>query len=206
MDFEQIAQELQMMANTGTRVPGFRRKVMVDIDRLTALSGELHRSAPMNMLEASEVVKQKDSLINLARMEAERIRATAEEDARQLTSSAREEHDAKVGESEILRAAENKGQEIKEEALLESQQIVQDAQRRAYRIINEAEASALTRRDGADNYAREVLFNLEEQLAEVLGQVRRGIDALRIEVEASHQTAQRVQNDITSNGNSQVHA
>ena len=195
-----------MMANSGTKVPGFRRKVMVDIDRLMTLSGDLRRSAPMNIAEASEVVKQKESLLNLAHMEAERIRSSAQEEARQLSSAAQEEHAAKVGESEIIKAAEAKGQETKEEALLESQQIVQDAQRRAYRIINEAEASALTRRDGSDNYAREVLFNLEEQLAEVLGQVRRGIDALRIEVEASHQTAQQVQHNIVTNGNPQVHA
>ena len=43
----------------------------------------------------------------------------------------------------------------------------------------------MSRREGADHYAREVLFNLEEQLAEILGQVRKGIDALKLDVEAT---------------------
>ena len=34
------------------------------------------------------------------------------------------------------------------------------------------------RRKGADNYAREVLFALEERVADTLGQVRGGIDLL----------------------------
>ena len=70
-------------------------------------------------------------------------------------------------------------------------QILQDAQRKAYRILDDAEGASVTRRDGADHYAREVLFNLEEQLADILGQVRRGIDALKLEVEASKKQRQQ---------------
>ena len=74
----------------------------------------------------------------------------------------------------------------------EAQQILQDAQRKAYRIINESEGASISRRDGADHYAREVLFNLEEQMADVLGQVRRGIDALKLEIESSKKQQQQV--------------
>ena len=87
---------------------------------------------------------------------------------------------------------------LQEQAGYESQQILQDAQRKAYRIVSEAENVALARRDGADSYAREVLFNLEEQLADILGQVRRGIDALNLEVEASKRKQQ--QNSVPVNG------
>ena len=52
----------------------------------------------------------------------------------------------------------------------------------AYRIIDEAETLASSRREGADQYAREILFGLEERLADLLGQVRRGIDAINMEV------------------------
>ena len=98
-----------------------------------------------------------------------------------------------VDDSEILKAAELKGQEIREEAAYEAQQILQDSQRKAYRMINESDNAAMSRRDGADHYAREVLFNLEEQMADVLGQVRRGIDALKLEIEASKKQQQHVQ-------------
>ena len=212
MDIGQISNELQMLAQNGTRVPGFRRKVMVETDRLLELASMLRGSLPADIQEASELLKQKEGLLNLASMEAERIKKAAQEEASALTSAAKEEHATKVDDSEVLKAAENRGEELKEEAVYESQQIVQDAQRRAYRTLQEAEASALNKRDGADNYAREVLFNLEEELADVLGQVRRGIDAIRIEVEASQQKSQEVHANLGSgsgnggNGQSKLQA
>lgn len=190
MEIGHIADEIKLLASTGTRVPGFRRKVMVDIDRMITLGDELRRSVPADIQEASEVIKMKESIINQSYLEAKRIRGVAEEEAGALTSAAQEEHASKVDDSEILKAAESKGQEIREEAASEAQQILQDAQRKAYRMINEAEGASTSRRDGADQYAREVLFNLEEQMAEVLGQVRRGIDALKLETEASKKQQQ----------------
>ena len=37
MEIGQIADELKLLGSTGTKVPGFRRKVMVDIDRMITL-------------------------------------------------------------------------------------------------------------------------------------------------------------------------
>ena len=45
-------------------------------------------------------------------------------------------------------------------------------------MIENAEKDAEKRRYGADNYSREVLFALEERIADTLGQVRSGIDLL----------------------------
>jgi cell division septum initiation protein DivIVA len=190
MEIGHIADELKLLASTGTKVPGFRRKVMVDIDRLITLGDEMCKSVPADMQEASEVIKMKESIINQAYMEAKRIRGVAEEEATALSSAAQQEHASKVDDSEILRAAELKGQGIREEAAYEAQQILQDSQRKAYRMINESDSAAVSRRDGADHYAREVLFNLEEQMADVLGQVRRGIDALKLETESSKKQQQ----------------
>ena len=41
-----------------------------------------------------------------------------------------------------------------------------------------AEKSSREMKDGADQYAREVLFNLEEKLSSQLNQIRLGIDSL----------------------------
>ena len=67
------------------------------------------------------------------------------------------------------------------QGLLEAQQIIQEAQRKAYRLLDEAERVAAERREGANRYARETLFDLEERMSGVLGQVRRGIDTLGVE-------------------------
>ena len=172
MDFEQAIQELQTLYNTSNRVPGFRKKVMVDG---AAVKGSL----PADVQEAEEILKQKDSILNQAYLEAQRMKTTVEEQVTEQIEAARQEHLSKVDESEIVRAAEARGQEIRDEAMVEAQEIVQDAQRRAIRMQNESESTAISRREGADQYAREVLFGMEEQLSEILGQIRRGIDTLR---------------------------
>ena len=192
MDLTYIVEELQSLVSTGSRVPGFRRKVLVEIDRLEALAEKVSMSAPAHMQEANEVLKQKESMINQAYLEAQRIKGSAEQEADAITTAARREHETKVSDSEITEAAEAKAREIKDEATVEAQQLVQDAQRRAHRIMSEAEVSVSDRRDGADQYTREVLFNLEERLADVLGQVRRGLDSLVLESEKPQRTGNHV--------------
>ncbi len=199
MQTPQIADQLRAMANSGTRVPGFRGKVMVDADSLLNMSNQLGNiDMSDDVREAGEVIRMKESILNQAYLEAKRIRTSAEEESHKLTDQAEAEYHLKVGESSVLKRAEELSQEMQEQAGYESQQVLQEAQRKAYRIISEAENVSLARRDGADSYAREVLFNLEEQLADILSQVRRGIDALNLEVEASKR--QQQQNGAHSNG------
>ena len=165
-------------------MPGLRGRAMVDLDRLAKLGEELETSIPTDIQEAEEILKQKDSIINQAQLEARRVKEAAEQEGKNLKMHAQQEHEAKVDETEVVRAAQAKAEEVNQQALQDAQQIVQDAQRRAYRIMDEAEAAATTRREGADQYTRETLFNLEERLSEQLGQVRRGIDTLGLEVDA----------------------
>ncbi len=183
MDLTHIVDELQSLVSSGSKVPGFKKKVMVDIERIESIANELRSSLPAHMQEANEVLRQKESMINQAYLEAQRVKGAAEQEANAITSAARREHESKVGDSEITSSADANANETKDEAAIEAQQIVQDAQRRAHRIVDEAESLSSGRRDGADHYSREVLFNLEERLAEVLGQVRRGLDSLVLESE-----------------------
>ena len=169
---------------------------MVDIDELTNLSDQLEGGMPQSIQEADEILRQKESILSLAHMEAQRIKSVSEREVSEMTLAAKLERETKIGDSEILKAATEEGEGLKEGAMSEAQSIVKDAQRKAYRIINDAEASAMTRRDGADQYSREVLFNLEEQLSESLGQVRRGIDALRSGID----------DKILENGNNKIPA
>jgi hypothetical protein len=184
IDIVQIIEELESIASSATKVPGLRRRVMVDMDRLVAVGGELRSSIPSDIQEAREILRQKESILNQTQLEARRIKEAALQEALSTRTSAEEEKQTKVDETEILKVAEAKADQVGQQGAQEAQQIMQDAQRRAYRIIDEAEAASTARREGADQYARETLFNLEERLAGLLGQVRKGIDALGIEVEA----------------------
>ena len=151
-----------------------RKRVMVDADRLASVGKELRDSIPADIQEATEILKQKDSIVNQAHLEARRVKEAAQQ-----------EQASRINQTEIVKAAETKAEEV-------SQQGLQDAQRKAYRIVDEAEADAAVRRDGADQYAKETLFDLEERLANLLGQVRKGIDILGLEVETNGLTPKAV--------------
>ena len=200
MDFEQALQGLQQLYSSSSRVPGFGRKVMVDGDLFTSVINNLQTAMPADVQEAREVLRQKDSILNQAYLEAQRVRSTVEDEVSSHIAAATREHQAMVAESEVLKVAEAQGETIREEAMSNAEEIVQDAQRKAYAIVSEAEDIAASRRDGADQYSREVLFSLEEQLSEVLGQIRRGIDTLKPNLEPMPVPQQNNQNDYSNIG------
>ena len=181
MDMDAMVGEIQAIVDDGTRVPGFKNRLMVDVDRLSALEQMIQTSIPASVREAATVIAQKESIINQAYLEAQRMKKTAEDEASGITLSAEQEHQAKVDESAIVASSQAKAEQIQGGAMTEAQQIIQDAQRKAYRLLSEAEASAQGRVEGADQYAREVLFDLEEKMSETLSQVRKGIDTLKTE-------------------------
>ncbi len=183
MDFEQALQELQQLYSGSSRVPGFGRKVMVDSDLFTKVINNIQMAMPADVQEAREVLRQKDSILNQAYLEAQRVRSTVEEEVSSHIAAATREHQEMVSESGVLKVAEEQGAKIRESAMSEAEELVHDAQRRSYAIVSEAEDIASSRREGADQYSREVLFSLEEQLSEVLGQIRRGIDTLKPNME-----------------------
>ena len=183
MDFEQAYGELQRLYSSANRVPGLRRKVMVDADQFARVINELRTAMPADIQEAQEIIRQKDSILNQTYLEAQRLKTQIEEEVSAQKQASMREHETMVGESSIISAAQERAEQLGEEAQGEAEEIIQDAQRRAYRIVTEAEDIAAARREGANQYASEVLFSLEEQLSEILGQIRRGIDTLRPEAD-----------------------
>lgn len=83
-----------------------------------------------------------------------------------------------ISQTEITRVATEQAAETETEAQASANRLIDDAENKVNGILKEAETSAAARRKGADNYAREVLFTLEERIADTLGQVRGGIDLL----------------------------
>lgn len=84
----------------------------------------------------------------------------------------------------MIRAAQEKAQAIvteataKHEDLLENHEIVARARTTADVILREAEERARKVREGADQYAAQLLGELEARLSGALGSVRKGREAL----------------------------
>src|SRR5579862_6983987 len=84
----------------------------------------------------------------------------------------------------VMRAAQEKAQAIVEEAaskheeLLDQNELVQRARTTAEVVLREAEERARKIREGADQYAAQVLAEMEGRLSGALGAVRKGRESL----------------------------
>ena len=67
-----IVEELESISDSATKVPGLKKWVMVDPDRLHGVVKELATAIPADIQEAQEVIRQKESIINQAHLEARR--------------------------------------------------------------------------------------------------------------------------------------
>ena len=192
MDTDRILDEIDALSNSSTKVPGFRGKIMIDSEKLDFIYREIKEGLPSDLQEAKSIILQKESIINQAELQAKRLKEEAQQSAVEMDSAASQAHSERVSDSEVLREANTQSDSIKAAAATEAQNIVREAQRKAYSITSEAESYSTMQREGADRYSMEVLACLEEKLSEILGQVRRGMDSLRVE-----ETSDAPRNGIT---------
>ena len=150
------------MGASATKVPGARRR-LVNLEKLEELVDQMRVAVPKDIIEAEEVLQRREDILSQALVEARRIRATAESDYR-----------SRIDESELVKQAEE-----------QAAKTVEEAQQKAQRVLDMADADAKTRRASSDQYAQDVLYQLEQQIANILSTVRRGIDTLDVEQKAA---------------------
>lgn len=180
-------EKLEEMLTSG-RVPGTSR-TLINVDRVSEVVEALKGELPDQVTDAEAVLRQKEGILKQAELEARRLRAYADEEAttiRRLAEeqsneqleNARKQASEMVEETSIVKQSHERAEEIEAEARRKGEKSIIEAQAKVNQIIANAEKEADERRKGADAYAREVLFSLEERIAETLGQVRSGIDLL----------------------------
>lgn len=85
-----------------------------------------------------------------------------------------------VEKDRVIGGAQTEAEKIVSEAqeraqtMLKDNELVKSAEQQAQTIITEAQATAREIRDGADDYALQVLMGLETELNRLVAQVRRG--------------------------------
>ncbi|MDP6821829.1 MAG: hypothetical protein QF554_00860 [Dehalococcoidia bacterium] len=198
MSLEQRLEALESLVASG-RVPATSR-TLINLERFNAAIEEIRSELPDEMNESRAIIRQKESVIKQAEIEARRIRAYADEEATTIRETAEEKATIAIDTASERAAKMIQQNEVTSEAGRRAEEIIAEAEGRAARIIedaeaaaaekaeesesrismmmNDAEADAGIRRDGADAYASEVLFALEEHVSSVLGKVRAGLDLL----------------------------
>ncbi len=155
MELLDLVDRLESMTAQAKKMP-MTNLSMVDAEQMLALIDHLRVSVPRSIHEAQELIERREQIVNQTMIDARRIRSTAEGDARLL-----------VDETELVKAAQQRGEEI-----------IQDANSKADRIIGLAEQEAQRRRDGADDYSRDCLSTLEEHVSNMLNEIHAGQRAL----------------------------
>ncbi|MCH8974319.1 MAG: hypothetical protein IH869_04520 [Chloroflexi bacterium] len=155
MEILELIDKLETMAGQAPRVP-ITGRAMIDADRLLELIDQMRLAVPRNVQEGQEVLERREQIINQTTLDARRIRATAEQDARHL-----------VEDSEMVKVAKRRGEEI-----------IAEAEAKAHRMLAAVEADAKNRRAGANKYSLDALTELEEQTLSVLNAIHAGQRAL----------------------------
>ncbi len=146
MDVLVLIDRLEELVEDARGFPGFGNTAMVDRDAAYDLIDQMRQSIPEELKQARWIVKERQSMLDEARSESDRI-----------VQQAREEAEKIVSEQEILKQAEKQGADMVEES------------RRREREI----------RLGVEDYADDVLGNLEDNLGRLLGAVQRGRSRLQ---------------------------
>ncbi len=141
------------------------------------------------LLDVERGKKESTALRDQGRQEAERERLEAQSEAKLLTAEANTAVDlarqaAEREAREVLTSAREHSRQIIDDAraqavhLVSGHQIAQQAQAQAQDTQLRAEHEAQAVRRGADDYARDVLMNLENVLSRATLQVQRGREML----------------------------
>ncbi|MBI20801.1 MAG: hypothetical protein CL780_00955 [Chloroflexi bacterium] len=184
---------------SGKNLPGTSRK-LVNTTKISTLLDEISELLPSEIKEAEIVIRQKSAILDQAEEESKKIRSYADEEGStiiktakaekdKIIASAKSESEKLVSEKQIVSEATNKSENILSNAKQDSEKILEEAKSRSETLIadteekinsmlSKTEEEVEQRRTGADNYAREVLFALEERVSDTLSQVRGGIDML----------------------------
>ncbi|MGM0367437.1 MAG: ATPase [Actinomycetota bacterium] len=140
MDALEIVDKIEELVDKSKKIP-FSSNVVVSENEIYDLIDELRSILPEELKQARWIVKEREGMIEEAKRQSARITKEAEERAQVL-----------VSESEVLKKANKKSEEL----------------------MSMVEAKARTIRLEAEDYADEKLANLEAVLHKLLSAVEKG--------------------------------
>ena len=145
MNSVEMIEQLKAMLRGTTRVPGLKNRGIADLDSLMDLIDEFQDHLPIEIQESNEILKQKESIVKSAMMEASRIKSEVQkemgmnkEDAQkeidEMMLKANEEYELKISHSEVMTEATKRSKELTEETQNECNQLKFDAENDAKTI------------------------------------------------------------------------
>ena len=154
-DVVDVINALEELLAASRRMP-FTANVVVNEEEILELVDRIRVTLPEDLVSARHTLDEREQIIDRAAQDAAELSRRATEEAERMVREAQAHASALVAENAILRAATAQAEEL----------------------VTAAQEQAAAQRTAADDYAREVMERLEEQLDRWLGTVREGIGAL----------------------------
>jgi hypothetical protein len=150
-----IVDTLEELLGGARRLP-FTPSVVVNEEEILELVDRIRVALPDDLMSARHTLDERDQMLERVQREIAGATGRAEEEAARVLREAQAQAAALVEEHVILRTASDK----------------------ARALVADAEQHAAAQRSAADDYAREVMHRLEEQLDRWLATVREGLQTL----------------------------
>jgi|TARA_B110000116_G_scaffold272311_1_gene296517 hypothetical protein len=160
VDIINILDRLETLINTSRKVP-YTDSAIVDRTKIIELLDQMRLNIPQEIKQASEVLREKDQILNTAVMEARTSKSEAEADFL-----------SKLNQSTLNQKAE---------------ELYTDAESKASKQLELVEQECRARRIEADTYALKSLKDLDQELNKIAGSVRKGIELLANNAKQSEQ-------------------
>jgi cell division septum initiation protein DivIVA len=161
-----IVDTLEELVGGARRLP-FTPSVVVNEEEILELVDRIRVALPDDLLTARHTLDERDQMLERAEREVTEVAARAEEEAQRVVREAQAQAERMVGDAQTQVVA-----------LVEEHVIVRTATEQAQALVTAAEQQAATERSAADDYAREVMQRLDEQLSRWLATVREGLQSL----------------------------
>ena len=158
----ELIEMLYTMVSEAWGVPLGNEKCIVERDKVLNILDEIKAQLPVELAEAKRLVTARDEFIGNAKREAETIRHSAEEKAKELVDEQEIVRTAKLRSNEILNSAETRTREL-------------------YRVANEYVDDALRRTEEAVTSALDEVKQSRAQFRSVSGTAAKDANKVTIE-------------------------
>jgi cell division septum initiation protein DivIVA len=178
VDIQRELNRLEEMILDSPRIP-MSRRTLVDEEQLLEQLDLVRLNLPAAFAEAETIVRHKDEIILAAEQYAQQIVEAAEQRASQILEESTVVRQAKSEAQQLWQTVQQECQSAQEQTLAEIESLHRQAQEDLQEMRARAIAEAEAIQNGADDYADQVLSNIEQNIAEMLRIIRNGRQELQ---------------------------
>lgn len=177
VDIQRELNRLEEIVLDSPRIP-MTRRTLVDEEQLLDQLDLVRMNLPIAFQEAETIIRHKDELLQEAQLYAQEVIEVAELRAAELLNDMGLLQQAKIEADQLRQQVLLDCEAIQQATLAEVEQIRYQAQEELEEMRARAMAECEEIQNGADDYADQVLDNIEHKLSDMLRVIRNGRDRL----------------------------